>query len=133
MMARGGNSLDIRPITDSEGRIIIKGALVGSIIWDADVAVVLLLKLERFEGVMPITCQTPADWDPIMPTDNSRREDAATGLDGGDALAEPHETKPTVHMLQIAVPVQEALKLGWSLTETANQMLRLKPNDGPIS
>jgi hypothetical protein len=122
----------IRPFTDSEGRIVIRGALVGSQIWDAEFAVILLLKLEQFEKALPIIGQPPSDWNPMMPADNSIRQASATGPGGADAPTEPHVTEPTVHMLQIAVPVQEALKLGWGLTETAQQILRAKPTDRPV-
>jgi hypothetical protein len=123
----------IQPITDSEGRVLINGALVGSQVWDAEFAVILLLKLERFEKALPVIGQTPPVWNPIMLADNSTREDSAIVPHGGDAPAGLHETEPAVHMIQIAVPAQEALKLGWALTETAQQILQAKPTDGPIS
>jgi hypothetical protein len=122
----------IQPLTDSEGRIIIKGAVVGSQVWDAEFAVILLLKLERIDKTLPIIGQPPPDWDPIMPADNSIREDPATGPRGADTPTESHETKPTVHMIQIAMPVQEARKLGWALTETVQQILQTKPTDRPV-
>lgn len=122
----------IQPITNSEGRIVIKGAVVGSQVWDAEIAIILLLKLEQFEKALPVIGQPPPDWNPILPSDNASREDYATGPRIGNSSGSPHETKPTVHMIQIAVPVEEALKLGWALTETAQQILQAKPT-GPIS
>jgi hypothetical protein len=121
----------IRPITDSKGNLVIKGALVGSQVWDAEFAVILVLKLEQFEKALPIIGPPPPGWDPIMPADNPMREDSVTETREVDVLEELHETKPTVHMLQIAIPFSEAKKLGWSLMEVAQQILQAKPIGPP--
>lgn len=109
--------MSVRPLVDSEGNLIIRGALVGSMVFDAEMAVILLLKLEQFEKLLPVN-DPPPDWEPLM------RGAADPHPDAKDAgLPESHETEPSVQMLQIAIPVHEARKLGWTLTQIANQML----------
>jgi hypothetical protein len=122
----------IQPITDSEGHLIIKGALVGSQVWDAEFAIILVLKLEQFEKALPIIGAPPPGWNPIMPADNPIREHSVIEKGEVDVPAESHQTKPTVHMIQIAIPVPEAKKLGLALTEVAQQILQAKSTGRPI-
>lgn len=109
--------MSIRPIVDSKGNLIIRGAVVGSQAFDAEVAVILVLKLEQFESFQPVI-DPPPDWEPLM-----RGADDLDPAPTVEAQAEPRESKPSVQMLQIAIPALEARKLGWTLTEMANQIL----------
>jgi hypothetical protein len=109
--------MPIRPLVDSEGRLIIRGAVVGSQVFDAEMAIILLLKLEQFEKLLPVLA-APTEWDSLMPGEAAPDPGTKDGS-GQKSL----ESKPIVQMLQIAIPVHEARRLGWALMETANQIL----------
>lgn len=109
--------MSIRPLVDSEGRLIIRGAVAGSQVFDADMAIILLLKLEQFEKLLPVL-DAPPEWEPLM-----RGEADVDPGSKAELGQESLESAPIVQMLQIAIPVHEARKLGWALMETANQIL----------
>jgi hypothetical protein len=110
--------MSIRPLVDSEGRLIIRGAVVGSQVFDAEMAIILLLKLEQFEKLLPVL-DAPPEWEPLM----RGQADADPGAKADPGQESP-ESAPIVQMLQIAIPVHEARKLGWALLETADQILK---------
>lgn len=91
---------------NAQGNIELNGALVGFEIWDKQAALILQLSLEQFAGMAP---EAPSGAEAFS---------LADGVPG-----EPDESKSSVRLLQIAVPYQEALKLGWSLAEAAQQAL----------
>jgi hypothetical protein len=125
--------MSIQPIRDIQGRIVIRGAVAGHEIWEAEMAVLLLLKLEQFERSVPVD-DPPPHWNPIMPTQNERHP--APGAPDPSAESaetmEPPSNTPSVHMLQVAVPVQEALELGWVLYETAFRILHPEAPSHPM-
>jgi hypothetical protein len=112
------SQMPIRPLVDPEGRLIIRGAVVGSQVFETEMAIILLLKLEQFESLLPVL-DAPPEWEPLMRGEASP-DQGAKAADG----QEPPRSAPIVQMLQIAVPPHEARKLGWALTETANQILK---------
>lgn len=109
--------MPFRPLIDPAGRLIIRGAVVGSHVLDAEDAIILILKLEQFETLLPLF-DPPPEWEPLM-----RGKDDPYTPEKAAAPQEPRTSEPSVQMLQIAIPLKEALKLGWSLLEAARQAL----------
>jgi hypothetical protein len=104
-------------------------------LWTTDFALVLLLKLECFESTMSVD-NPPAHWDAIVPvTQNAevRKPESAplSARKPAGRQQEPPGTTPTVQMLQIAIPVQEGLRLGYALAETARALLYPETRSNP--
>jgi hypothetical protein len=122
----------IRPFTDSNGDLLINGVVLGSQVWDAELAIILLLKMEKHDAALPIIGKPPHDWNPIMPVGNAIFSGEGAVAPQVDPRAKSHGSKPAECMIQVAIPVREALKLGWALAETAQALLRTQPDDTPM-
>jgi hypothetical protein len=104
--------------------------VVGFEIWDADAALLLLLKLEHFGAAVPVTEPPPAGWEPVMPVPDGPYSSVADPPAKAVGQAEPHTIRPIVQ-IQVAVPYHEALKLGWSLAEAASAALHPPEDSKP--
>ena len=109
----------IHPIVDSEGRIKIRGAVRGFTVFDANAGLILLLDLEQFEKAVQM--DEVDGWDALV-----RAEAAQHPTQKDDDQAQPQTSTAIVH-LQVAVPYDQALKLGWGLMEAAKDALTTPP------